>query len=175
MRMEELGRAIRGRATASVESSVDQALVDGRQSEAALRIQRGARRWLRCQGWATVVELPLRNGRRADIVALDARSRIVIVEVKSSIADFRADQKWPDYREHCDELLFAISSDTPVDIMPADAGLIVADQYGAHLLRPGPAHRLPPATRREMLLRFARSAADRLHVLADPGAAGFDT
>jgi hypothetical protein len=120
--------------------------------------------------FVTVTELPLANGRRADIVALCPRSRLLIVEVKSSVADFRADVKWPDYRDHCDALYFAIGPETPAGIMPEDAGLIIADAYGAQILRPAPEHRLAPATRREMLVRFARAAADRLHRLHDPDA-----
>ena len=144
--------------------------IDGRQADAALRIARGARRLLRSLDFVTVTELPLANGRRADIVALCPRSRLLIVEVKSSVADFRADQKWPDYRDHCDELYFAIGPDTPADIMPEEAGLIIADAYGAQIVRSAPEHRLAPATRREMLVRFARAAADRLHHLHDPDA-----
>ena len=144
--------------------------IDGRQSDAALRIARGARRLLRSLDFVTVTELPLANGRRADIVALCPRARLWIVEVKSSVADFRADQKWPDYRDHCDELYFAIGPDTPADIMPEEAGLIIADAYGAQIVRSAPEHRLAPATRREMLVRFARAAADRLHHLHDPDA-----
>ena len=147
---------------------------DGRQSDAALRIARGARRLLRSMGWSTITELTLANGRRADIVGMSPKSQILIVEVKSSIADFRADTKWPDYRDHCDELYFAISSQTPSEIIPAEAGLILADEYGASVIRAAPEHKLAPATRREMLLRFARCAADRLHVLHDPDGRRFD-
>src|ERR1035437_1989838 len=75
--------------------------VDGRQSETALFVARGTRRLLRALGFATVAELALPSGRRADIVGLAADGTIIIVEIKSSIADFRADSKWPDYRAHC--------------------------------------------------------------------------
>ncbi len=141
---------------------------DGRQSETALAIARGTRRLLRARKCSTVTELPLASGRRADIVALAEDATILIVEIKSSIADFRADAKWPDYRFHCDKLYFAISTETPPEIMPEDAGLIIADGFGAEILREAPDHRLPSATRRAMLLRFAHSAAHRLHGLADP-------
>jgi hypothetical protein len=141
---------------------------DGRQSETALLIARGTRRLLRTRKFASVTELPLASGRRADIVALAEDSTILIVEIKSSIADFRADLKWPDYRAHCDRLYFAISSEIPADIMPQDAGLIIADGFGAEILHEAPEHRLAAATRRSMLLRFAHAAAHRLHGLADP-------
>lgn len=147
---------------------------DGRQSDTAARVVRGARRMFRTMGVSTIPELPLGNGRRADIVGLCARSRFVIVEVKSSVADFRADGKWPDYRDHCDQLYFAIPTEIPPDIMPRDAGLILADEYGAEIIRPAPEHSLAPATRREMLNRFARAAADRLHALHDPDALSRD-
>lgn len=140
---------------------------DGRQSERALTIARGTRRLLRAHGLSTLTELTLPSGRRADIIGIGADGAITIVEVKSSIADFRADQKWPDYRDHCDHLFFAISTEIPPETMPADTGLIVADSYGADILRAAPLHKLAPATRRAMLLRFGLQAADRLHLLWD--------
>ena len=143
-------------------------LIDGRQSETALAIARGARRLLRALGYSTLTELPLGDGRRADIVAVGADGAILIVEIKSSIADFRADRKWRDYAAHCDRLYFAISDDTPVDIMPEEAGLILADRFGAAILREPEPRVLAPATRRAVLLRFACAAADRLHRLVDP-------
>ncbi len=147
-------------------------LADGRQSETALMIARGVRRMLRARGFSTVTELPLLDGRRADIVALHGDGSLLIVEIKSSVADFRADHKWRDYIAHCDRLYFAIGADTPAEIMPLDAGLIVADLYGAEILREPASQRLASATRRAVLLRFAQAAADRLHRLADPNAIG---
>ncbi|MBV8848812.1 MAG: MmcB family DNA repair protein [Methylobacteriaceae bacterium] len=144
--------------------------VDGRQSEMALDIARGTRRLLRAAGWASVTELALPSGRRADIVALSGDSSLAIVEIKSSLADFRADRKWQDYRFHCDQLFFAVSPEMPAETLPPDAGLIVADAFGAEIVREAPVHRLAGATRRTMLLRFAVAAADRLHALADPAA-----
>ena len=141
---------------------------DGRQSETALAVARGVRRLLRNLDFSTVPELTLASGRRADLVGVDGRSTIIIVEIKSCVADFRSDAKWPEYRPHCDRLYFAIPRDMPVEIMPEDAGLIIADAYGAELHREAPEHRLAPATRRALLLRFAQAAADRLHDLADP-------
>ncbi len=145
--------------------------LDGRQSEMALDIARGTRRLLRAAAWASVTELALPSGRRADIVALSGDSSLAIVEIKSSLADFRADRKWQDYRFHCDQLFFAISPQMPLDVLPPDAGLIIADAFGAEIVREAPVHRMAGATRRAMLLRFAVAAADRLHALADPGAA----
>jgi hypothetical protein len=149
------------------------AVVDGRQSDMALAIARGTRRLLRNLHFSTLMELPLASGRRADIVALASDGTILIVEIKSSLADFRADQKWPDYRAHCDRLYFAISDNLAPAIMPEDAGLIVADSFGAAVLREAPEHRLPGATRRAMLMRFAHAAAHRLHGLTDPEILGF--
>jgi hypothetical protein len=142
--------------------------VDGRQSETALRIARGAARLLHAHGFSVVSELPLPSGRRADLVGVDAAARIWIVEIKSSIADFRADQKWPDYRLHCDRLFFATSLEVPCEIFPPDAGLIVADAFGADFKCEAPEHKLPAATRKSMLLLFARAAASRLQALIDP-------
>src|SRR5262245_2406568 len=105
--------------------------VDGRQSETALAVARGTARLLHAHGRCVVSELPLPSGRRADLVALDPSGEIWIVEIKSSIVDFRADQKWQNYRTHCDRLFFATTVDVPCEIFPPDTGLIVADAFGA--------------------------------------------
>jgi hypothetical protein len=145
-------------------------LSDGRQSATAALVARGTARLLRGMGFACVTELGLPSGRRADLVALNARGEVWIVEIKSSVADLRADHKWQDYRAHCDRLFFAFTRDLPCEIFPPDTGLIVADGYGAHLHCEAPEHRLPAATRRAMLLCFALAAAGRLNRLADPQA-----
>ena len=142
--------------------------VDRRQSERALAIRRGVCRRLRAEGLALIPEVTLRSGRRADLVALGADGTITIVEIKSSIEDFRADSKWQDYCLHSDHFYFATGPHVPPEIFPLDAGLIVADPYGAEILRPSACVKLPPATRKEMLIRIARAGAHRLHDLEDP-------
>jgi hypothetical protein len=141
---------------------------DRRQSETALAIARGTTRLLRSLGFACVSELALPSGRRADLVAINERGEIWIVEIKSSVEDLRADQKWPEYRTHCDRLFFAFTQDLPYQIFPADTGLIIADAYGAHMHCPAPEHRLPAATRKSMTIRFALAAAQRINRLIDP-------
>jgi hypothetical protein len=141
---------------------------DGRQSPTALAIARGTARYLHALGYCVVSELALPSGRRADLVALGGDGEIIIVEIKSSVADFRADQKWTDYRAHCDRLFFATVVDVPCEIFPPDAGLIVADAFGASILSEAPEHRLPAATRKTIMLRFGHAAALRLQALADP-------
>ena len=56
---------------------------DGRQSETALMIARGVRRLLRARGFSSLTELPLVDGRRADIVAVNGDCEVLIVEIKS--------------------------------------------------------------------------------------------
>ena len=130
---------------------------------------RGVGRLLRALGQASLNELPLPNGRRADVVGLSAAGDIWIVEVKSSVEDLRVDHKWPEYRDFCDALFFAVAPAFPLDLIPADTGLILADRYGAEIVRPAPEHRLVPARRKSMTLRFARAAALNLQAVADPG------
>jgi hypothetical protein len=142
--------------------------VDGRQSATALSVARGTTRLLHQLGFSAVSELSLPSGRRADLVALNSAGDIWIVEIKSSIEDFRADQKWTDYRLQCDRLFFATTVEVPCEIFPKDTGLIVADSFGAHLACDAPEHRLHASTRKSMMLSFARCAAMRLQALADP-------
>jgi hypothetical protein len=145
--------------------------VDGRQSANATAIAIGTRRLLAGRGLASVTELTLASGRRADIIALGSDGCIWIVEIKSSVADFRADAKWPAYRDYCDRLYFAVAPDFPTEILPAETGLILADGFGADLAREAPEHKLAGARRRAVMLRFAHVAAGRLHALVDPSGA----
>ena len=144
-------------------------IVDLRQSPTALRVQRGVMRFLRAaHDFCCYAEVPLRNGRRADVVAVGPKGEIWIVEIKSSLEDFRVDLKWPEYRDYCDRLFFAVALDFPQEVLPGDTGLIVADRYGGELLREAPEHNLPAARRKAVLIRFARAAASRLMTIADP-------
>ena len=119
-----------------------------------------------CEG---LREFTLANGRRADLLALDAKGRISIIEIKTSLEDFRADSKWPEYLEFCDYYFFAVPAGFPDDILPDDHGLIVADMFGGSVVRPAPERKLPPARRKAISLKFARKAARRLRNLEDPG------
>ena len=130
---------------------------------------RGVGRLLRALSFAIINELPLPNGRRADVVGLSPGGDIWIVEVKSCLEDLRVDAKWPEYREFCDALFFAVAPAFPRDVLPPDTGLILADRYGAEIIREAPVARLPAARRKAMTLRFARSAAFSLQALGDPG------
>jgi hypothetical protein len=141
---------------------------DRRQSETALAVARGTSRLLRSLGFSCISELPLPSGRRADLVALNERGEVWIIEIKSSVEDLRADHKWEDYRAHCDRLFFAFTQDLSCDLFPKDTGLIVADAYGAHLFCEAPEHRLPAPTRKLMTVRFALAAAQRISRLMDP-------
>jgi hypothetical protein len=144
------------------------AMLEGRLSDAALRIVRGVGRLFLELGHSSVAELTLPNGRRADLVALSPDGTFTIVEVKSCLADFRADGKWEDYLEFCDRFYFAVDEEFPQTVLPKDIGLIVADAYGGAILRESEEAALAPARRKAMTLRFAHHAALKLAGLLDP-------
>ena len=139
--------------------------------ERSLAVRRAAARLCVLLGWAPLHEVGLPNGRRADILALRPDGGFACIEVKSGARDFLTDQKWPDYRDFCDALYFAVDADFPQELLPPDAGLIVAADFTAELVREAPAHPLSASRRRGLLLRFALLAASLLAVLEDPGAA----
>jgi len=138
------------------------------QSQIAREICRGVVRLLAAHGLAAIAELPLPNGRRADVVGLGPDGTIWIVEIKSSIEDFRCDRKWPDYIDFSDRLFFAVMPEFPSEILPGETGLIVADRYGGEIVRAAPELRLAAPKRKAMTLRFARASAARLSTLLDP-------
>lgn len=140
----------------------------------AMAVARGVLRLFQRHDLFGILEAPLPNGRRADIMALDASGHLVIVEIKCSRADLLGDAKWPDYFDYCDRYFWAVPASfdlSPFDgeaLWPMRTGLIVADQYDAEILRPAPTEPLAAARRKAETLRFARRAARRLTALADP-------
>jgi hypothetical protein len=137
-------------------------LVDGRQSERAMLVRRGVQRLFLEMGATLLPELSLVSGRRADLVALMKNGDIWMIEVKSSIEDFRVDRKWPEYRLFSDRFFFATHPEVPADIFPDECGFILSDGYGAEILRDAPEHRLAAPTRKALTLRMARTGAARL-------------
>jgi hypothetical protein len=130
--------------------------------DTAWRLNRGITLLFGEMGLAALSEFPLPNGRRADLVAIDDQSEIVIVEIKSSRADFTSDRKWWDYRDFCDRFFFGVAADFPREILPEDCGLIIADGHGAAIIRPAPHTPLHTARRRAQIARIAQTACRRL-------------
>ncbi len=147
----------------------DDLKTDGRQSGVAAEVRRGISRLLVEMGYSPLIELILKTGRRVDIAAINDKGEIVVVEVKSSIADFRNDRKWHEYLGFCDLFFFAVPPSFPSKILPDTVGLMVADRYGGEILRESPRAELSPARRKTVLLLFARSAANRVHLSLDSG------
>jgi hypothetical protein len=119
-------------------------------------------------GEAALTEVTLANGRRADVLALDASGRLTIVEIKSSRADFRSDRKWREYLEFCDAFYFAVPEGFPVELLPDDTGLMIADRWSAHVVREALLEPLSAPRRKAMLIRFGMLAGDRLRLHVDP-------
>ena len=152
---------------------VEPQIVDLRQSPTALRVQRGVMRLLRSvYDFCCYAEVPLANGRRADVLGVGPKGEIWIVEIKSSLIDYRVDAKWPNYKDYCDRFFFAKPPELDAAIFPAEEGLIVADAHGAEILRHAEAFPLAPARRKALLLKLTRLGADRVHQLMDPQTGG---
>ena len=143
-------------------------------------VARGIARLFFRQDLFGICEVPLPNGRRADVMALCPKGLLTIVEIKVSRADLLGDQKWPDYLDYCDRFFWAVPSGFSLDLFEAEAlgpdvaGLIVADRYDAAVIREAPIRKLAGARRKAETLRFARRAARRLTGDLDPGLAGLD-
>jgi hypothetical protein len=134
----------------------------------ALRLARGVCRALVDLGYGALTEFPLRTGRRVDVIGVNDRGETVIVEIKSSVVDFRTDRKWQEYLAFCDSFYFAVAPSFPRELLPTDCGLMVADGYGAVILRPAPPLAMNASRRRALTARLAVVASLRLHRLLDP-------
>lgn len=139
-------------------------------------VVRGVSRLLLRAGVASLAEVPLGCGRRADILGIDTAGRLTLVEVKVSLADLRGDRKWPEYLDYCDRFYWAVPAGFDLapfagpDLAPDRTGLIIADRFDGEEVRPAPWVALPPARRRAETLAFARRAALRVLAVADPEA-----
>jgi hypothetical protein len=142
---------------------------------AATDVARGVSRLLFRADTMTLCEVPLGNGRRADLMAIDAKGCVTIVEIKVSRADLLGDAKWPDYLDYCDRFYWAVPAGfdcSPFEreaLRPAIAGLIVADRYDAVIVREAATRPLAAPRRKAETLRFARRAARRMMAALDPG------
>ncbi|MFN3912880.1 MmcB family DNA repair protein [Hyphomonas sp.] len=132
-------------------------------------ICRGTLRMIAHLGYYGLTEMTLANNRRADIAAIGPSGDIWMIEIKSSVADFKSDHKWREYMDFCDRLTFAVGDDFPQELIPPETGLIVADAFYGAVIRQAPEARLVPARRKAVTLRFARLAAARLTGVADTG------
>lgn len=133
------------------------------------RLARGVARCLRELDFACAEEFVPASGLRVDVIALGAKGELWIIECKSSRADFTSDSKWEGYLEHCDRFFWAVDTEFPTEILPAATGLMIADGYGAELVRMPEETRLSGARRTSLSRKIARHAAFRLHAVRDPG------
>lgn len=136
--------------------------------ELTRQVTRGVCRYLSDLGYSVLTEFTLKNGRRADVIGLGHDGSVVIVEVKTSVADLKADQKWPEYKDFCDQLFFAAPRDFPLELLPPACGVLVADGWGADEIRAAEVEPLHASRRRVLTLKLARKAAQRLYNLTDP-------
>lgn len=143
-------------------------LPDSLPAMAGPRLARGVARALRDMNFVCVEELVPTPGLRVDLMALGPKGEIWVIECKSGRADYATDRKWQGYLEWCDRFFWAVDAAFPTDLLPEGTGLIVADAYGAEIIRMGPDTPLSPARRKALTLRFARHAAARLQGLRDP-------
>ncbi|MCI4662724.1 MAG: MmcB family DNA repair protein [Neomegalonema sp.] len=132
-------------------------------------ITRGLRRHLASGQIFALTEFVPERGKRVDLIALTRSGEIWVIEVKSSLADFQADAKWPGYRNWCDRFYFGVAREFPVEVLPDDAGLFIADGFDGQCVREAPLEKLAPARRKALTLRIARQAMARLQYLEDPG------
>ena len=138
----------------------------------AAAIQRGVGRLLLSAGFASICEFSLANGRRADLIAINAKGEIWIIEIKSSPEDYHSDHKWHDYMAYCDRFYFAIPADMDTGLIDETAGLMIADAWGAEIVREASEEKLPGARRKAVMLLLARTASLRLQSTIDPNALG---
>ncbi len=162
-------------------AETDSILTNSAELRAALGVARGiSRLFARNDIWC-LPEMPLRNSRRADLMGIDAKGQVIIVEIKVSRADLLGDAKWPEYLDYCDRFFWGLPpglDPAPLEreaFLPEQCGVIVADGYDAEIIRPAPTRMLAPARRRVEVERLARAALRRLVSSSDPQAGAWGT
>lgn len=131
-------------------------------------IARGVCRLFHNMRYSLMTEFPLSNNRRVDVIGLGKAGEFIVAEIKASERDFKTDQKWPEYLTHCDEFYFAVSGGFPLELIPEDVGIIVADAFHGAIVRQAPKRKMNGTRRRNQILKFGLKAAKRLHHTRDP-------
>ena len=150
------------------ELELDLARLERQDEQVSGTVSRGVCRLLHNMGYGALTEFRLSNGRRADVFGLNNKGDVALVEIKLSVADFRGDEKWPEYLPHCDRFYFAVAEAFPQELIPQSTGLIVADRFGGAVIREATPNRMVNALRNKEILRFALYAANRLRRIQDP-------
>ena len=131
-------------------------------------IARGVIRHFSQVGLSSLSEFSPIRGLRVDIITLGMSDEIWIVECKSGQSDFKSDKKWQNYLDWCDRYFWAVDANFPINILPSDTGIIIADAYDASILRDSPLNKLSAARRKKIMNSVARTACDRLLLHTDP-------
>ena len=131
-------------------------------------ISRGTCRYLKNLGYSSLTEFKLQSKRRVDVIGLNQAGKFLIIEIKSSVSDLKADKKWGEYIPFADEMYFAVANGFPLEIIPDECGIMIADAYNAAIVRQSPLRNLHKSRRQNQIKQFARTASDRLHQLKDP-------
>ena len=136
-------------------------------------LARGVCRHLLSYDYVSLLEFIPKTGRRVDVIGLGPKGEIWIVECKSSVVDFQSDHKWQDYLEWCDRYFWAVDKNFPIELLPSESGLIIADPYDAEIIHMPQEERLNSSRRKAMILKIARHAARREQKNRDPGIGKF--
>ena len=136
-------------------------------SSTAIEVARGVSRLLLEEGYSTILEFTLPNGRRLDVAAIGPGGEMLGVEIKVALADLKGDNKWPEYLDYCDLFYFAIPPDFPPEHVPHQTGLIVADRYGGEIVKEAEAQSLHASRRKAVTISFANVAATRLSAILE--------
>lgn len=150
------------------------------EDRTARAVARGICRLFARNGIWCIGEMPLEpvnrpgprgSRRRADLMGIDPKGHLVIVEIKVSRADLLGDAKWPDYLDHCDRFYWGLPPVLDRTCLEGEAfrpdccGVIVADGYDAEIVRPAPSRPLAAARRKAGIERLARASLRR-HLVA---------
>ena len=155
-------------------SLLEKAAAEAAQTSSSAEVARGITRLFARNDIWCVAEMPLRGGRRADLMGIDAKGQVVIVEIKVARGDLLGDSKWPDYLDHCDRFYWGLAPDLDRSVLdgeaflPESCGVIVADAYDAEIIRPAPLSPLAAARRKVEVERLARTAMRRMTGLTNP-------
>ena len=139
-----------------------------KKSKGLNRIARGAMRHFDQIGLSSLSEFSPIKGLRVDIITLGMSNEIWIIECKSGQSDFKSDRKWHNYLDWCDRYFWAVDANFPIDILPINTGIIIADAYDASILREAPLNKLSPARQKKVIKSIAKSACNRLLTHIDP-------
>ena len=131
------------------------------------KIMLNTMRFLSTKGYKVLTEFALPNKKRVDIIGINLKKEIVIVEVKSNKNGIKLDKKWKNYLNYCNYFYFACSEKLNLNFSE-NIGIIRNNCNKIEITKEPKYKKLPENKKNKLIFKISLSAISKFHRLIDP-------